>query len=113
MISNKFSLEDKKKKLLYSLRSKYYRAKIYFRKQHNGNLKSSFLCNAEETQKHTFENCGPIKARVSTQVDLNNIYGSIEDQFKVVQTLSRIEQVQQSMKESILPGGSARTPVNT
>ena len=83
-----------------------------FRKQSKGNLQCSFLCNEEETQNHIFENCGPIKARISDLVNLNDIYGSLEDQVKVVKIISQIEQVRKSMKENFLPGGSARTLVD-
>ena len=48
-------------KLLYSLRSNCYPAKINFQKMNKGNLKCIFKCNENETQLHIFENCQPIK----------------------------------------------------
>ena len=58
MISTKFSLDDKK--LLYSLRSKCYQAKLNFRKQNKGNLQCRLGCSSDETQSHIFEECTPI-----------------------------------------------------
>ena len=85
-----------------------------FRKQYKGNLKCSFLCLDEETQTHIFENCGPIKAKLSDFVNLKDIYGNLNDQIKLVKTLSKIDLIRKSMKQDILPGGSiARTHVDT
>ena len=104
IVSNRISIEEKQ--LLFSLRSKCYPAKMNFRKQYKGNLKCSFQCPDEETQSHIFENCGPIKAKLSDSVNLKDIYGNINDQIKLVKTLSKID--------FILPGGSlARTHVET
>ena len=47
MISTKFSLDDKK--LLYSLRSKCYQAKLNFRKQNKGNLQCRLGCSSNKT----------------------------------------------------------------
>ena len=73
MISSTFSLDEKK--LLYSLRSKDFQAKSNFRKLN--------------------------KVRIIGQVTLIDIYGSIEDKFKVVKTISQIEQVRKSMKKKL------------
>ena len=76
----------------------------------------SFQCNSDETQNHVFENCGPIQARISypLNVNLNDIYGPIEDQIQVIKVLNKINLVRKSMKQDILPGGLlARTHVDT
>ena len=114
--SSQFSLEEKQ--LLYSLRSKCYLAKMNLKKINKGNLQCRFLCESEETQCHIFENCRPIRARIRNSfpenVNLNNIFGSIDDQIQVIKYLSQIDNVRKQMIEDILPGGFvARTPVNT
>ena len=76
LLSNKVSMEGKK--LLYSLRSKCYPAKMNFCKQFKGNLQCSLNCNAEETQDHIFENCSPIKSRVTYPVKLSDIFGTLD-----------------------------------
>ena len=112
LTSNEISIEQKQ--LLFSLRSKCFSAKMNFKKMNKGNLGCRFHCDSEETQIHIFENCRPIKARVSDPVKLNDIYGSLEDQIKAIQTLSKIDNVRKIMIEDILPGGlGARTHVNT
>jgi hypothetical protein len=112
IVSNRISIEEKQ--LLFSLRSKCNPAKMKFRKQYKGNLKCSFQCPDEETQSHIFENCGPIKAKLSDSVNLKDIYGNINDQIKLVKTLSKIDLIRKTMKQDILPGGSlARTHVDT
>ena len=112
LTSNEISIEQKQ--LLFSLRSKCFSAKMNFKKMNKGNLGCRFHCDSEETQNHIFENCQPIKAWVSEPVKLNDIYGSLEDQIKAIQTLSKIDNVRKVMIEDILPGGlGARTHVNT
>ena len=104
------------KQLLYSLRSKCYLARMNFKKMNKGNLRCRFDCNQEETQAHIFENCGPIQARISypVNVNLNNIFGSIDNQKNVIKLLTTIHTVRNLMIEDILPGGDgARTHVNT
>ena len=116
LASSQFSLDEKQ--LLYSLRSKCYPAKMNFKKLNKGNLGCRFLCDSEETQNHIFDDCGPIRARIRNSfpvhVNLNNIFGSIQDQIEVIKYLSEIDNVRKQMIEDILPGGFlARTPVNT
>ena len=85
-----------------------------FKKLNKGNLGCRFQCDTEETQIHIFENCRPIKARISDPVKLNDIYGSLDDQINIIQTLSKIDKIRKIMIEDILPGGfGARTHVNT
>ena len=116
LASSQFSLDEKQ--LLYSLRSKCYPAKMNFKKLNKGNLGCRFLCDSEETHNHFFDDCGPIRARIRNSfpvhVNLNNIFGSIQDQIEVIKYLSKIDNVRKQMIEDILPGGFlARTPVNT
>ena len=108
-------LTFKQKQLLYSLRSKCYPARMNFKKLNKGNLRCRFKCDSEETQDHIFENCGPIQARISypVNVNLNQIFGSLDDQHKVINCLTTIDHVRKLMID-ILPGGNgARTHVNT
>ena len=114
MTSSLFKLQEIK--LLFSLRSKCYPAKMNFTKLNKGNLKCSFKCDSNETQDHIFEHCDPIKQRISYPftVNLKHIYGSIEEQLNVIKMLIKIDSIRKLMREDILPGGySARTPVDT
>ena len=52
LVSDLFSVEEKR--LLFSLRSMCYPAKMNFQKMNKGNLKCSFQCNQDETQIHIF-----------------------------------------------------------
>ena len=72
----------------------------------------SFLCQSEETQSHIFEHCRPILSRISypMNVNLDDIYKSIDDQVRAIKSLIKIDHIRRAMKENILPGGStART----
>ena len=116
IISTDFSLNQIK--LLFALKSNCYSAKMNFKKLNKGNLGCRFLCDSEETQNHIFDNCGLIRARIRNSfpvhVNLNYIFGSINDQTEVIKYLSKIDNVRKQMIEDILPGGFlARTPVNT
>ena len=90
LISRKVSMEEKR--LLYSLRSICYPAKMNFRKMFKGNLQCSLQCNAEETQDHIFENCEPNKTQISDCVNLRYIYGTLDEQILVVKILIEIDQ---------------------
>ena len=81
-----------------------------------GDLSCRFSCNSEETQSHIFENCEPIKSRISypLNVNLEDIYGSIDDQIRTMKSLIIIDHVRKSMIDNVLPGGvNARTHVDT
>ena len=52
LTSKKLSMEEKK--LLFSLRSKCYPAKMNYRKQFKGNTQCSLKCRTNETQDHIF-----------------------------------------------------------
>ena len=59
------------------------------------NLKCSFNCRSDETQIHIFEQCMPIieQMREPRYIELNKIYGSIEEQCEVIQTLVEIDMI--------------------
>ena len=94
-----------KKQLLWSLRYE-------INEMNKGNLIYSFLCQSEETQSHIFAHCRPILSRISypMNVNLDDIYGSIDDQVRAIKSLIKIDHIRKTIKEDILPGGStART----
>jgi hypothetical protein len=77
-----------------------------------GNLLCRFSCNSEETQSHIFEHCEPIKAQISYPININlkDIYGTLDDQIRTMKSIYTIDQVRKSMIENLLPGGAhART----
>ena len=104
LTSEQFSY--KQTKLLYSLRSKCYAAKMNFKKMHKGDFKCIFLCNEEESQYHIFENCQPIKLKlnISKTIKLDYIYGNLEEQLETIQILEKIDDIRTIMKKDILPG---------
>ena len=67
------------------------------------NLMCRFLCNSEETQSHIFENCRPLKARISYPVNvyLNYIFGSMDNQIQVIKCLINIDNVRKLIIEDI------------
>ena len=112
MVNNSFSHNEIK--LLFSLRSNCYAAKMNFKKMNKGNLKCIFNCDNNETQLHIFENCQPIKNKLNfnTNVKLSSIYGTVSEQKKAISVLIKIDSIRKQMKQDILPGGLiARTPV--
>ena len=110
IISIKFSV--KQIRLLFSLRSSCYSAKMNFPKMNRGNLKCIFLCDQQETQIHIFEECQPIRERLdyNTNVKLKYIYGTLDEQLEAIIILEKIDDMRSHMRNNILPGGSvART----
>ena len=93
-------------KLLFSLRSKCYPAKVNFKKLHKGDLKCTFLCNVEETQSHIFQDCEPIKANLDIQLypKLEDIYKSTLHHKNAVKIFTQIDIMRKQMKDKILPG---------
>jgi hypothetical protein len=65
------------------------------------NLKYSFNCKRDETQNHIFEQCLPIieKMEVPKYIELNKIYGSIEEQCEIIQILVEIDRIRTKMKK--------------
>ena len=60
------------------------------------NHNCSFNCNSIETQIHIFENCQPILSKLKTPnpIKLSKIFGTIEDQCEVIDTIMNIEEIQ-------------------
>jgi hypothetical protein len=109
------SFNQEEIKLLFSLRSKSYPAKINYKKMNKGNLKCTFYCNSDETQEHIFQHCQPIQSRISYPVivNLKDIYGSVDDQLSIIKNLTEVDRIRRLIIEDILPGGLARTHVST
>ena len=112
MINGNFTL--KQIKLLFSLRSKCYPARLNFRKLNRGNLRCSLGCSEDESQDHIFEKCEPIRVKLKLTKDSNIglIYGSVREQKEIITLFEQIDDQRKIMISDILPGGSvARTPV--
>ena len=108
-------LNREEKRLLFSLRSNCYPAKIYFKNMNKGNLKCSLNCDQIETQIHIFENCEPVLSRLNTTetTTLNSIYGSITEQKSAVKVFLKIDNMRRKMINNLLPGEEdARTQDN-
>ena len=84
------------------------------RKQFKGNTQCSLKCRTDETQDHIFEHCDTIRTKIGHNIKLSEIYGTLDDQIRVVRTLLEIDRMRKTLKDKILPGGSvARTHVDT
>ena len=92
---------EKEIKIMCLLRSKSYPAKMNYKKMNKNNLKCSFNCKSDETQNHIFEQCLPIieKMEVPKYIELNKIYGSIEEQCEIIQILVEIDRIRTKMKK--------------
>ena len=90
-------------KLMCLLRSKTHPAKANFKKLNRNNLKCSLLCNTVETQEHIFQECQPIRRHMKNpiSVKLNKIFGTIEDQVSIIDSLIEIECIRKSMLEKL------------
>ena len=102
MISEQFSL--KQIKLLYSLRSKCYPAKMNFKKMNKGDLKCTFLCSQEETQDHIFETCPAIRQKLdfNSSMKLDSIYGDVTEQLEAIQVFEKIDDMRTIMRKELL-----------
>ena len=112
IINGDFTL--KQIKLLFSLRSKCYPARLNFRKLNRGNLRCSLGCSEDESQDHIFEKCEPIRVKLKLTKDSNIglIYGSVREQKEIITLFEQIDDQRKIMISDILPGGLlARTPV--
>jgi hypothetical protein len=80
-------------KVMSLLRSKCHPAKKNFRKMYKQNPMCTFQCNTLETQTHILEECKPIRAKVKStqQIKLQNIYGTVEEQTEIIETIMEIE----------------------
>ena len=101
LVSDQFSIEEKK--LLLSLRSMCYPAKMNFRKMNKGNLKCSFFCEEEETQGHIFQACKPLLSRLETSsaVRIKDIYGTINEQRNAIKILIKIHDIRKNLLKDI------------
>ena len=98
------SLSLKQIKLLFSLRSSCYPAKMNFPKMNRGNLKCTFLCDQQETQIHIFEDCQPIRDKLdfSPSIRLNYIYGTLDEQLEAIVIFEKIDDMRRHMREDTL-----------
>ena len=82
LITEYFSLEEKK--LLFSLRSQCYDAKLNFRKLYKKDLGCRLKCQSEDSQNHIFQSCQPILDKLGlTEVpNIIHIYGTPVEQKK-------------------------------
>ena len=98
------SLSLKQIKLLFSLRSSCYPAKMNFPKMNRGNLKCTFLCDQQETQIHIFEDCQPIRDKLdfSPSIRLNYIYGTLDEQLEAIVIFEQIDDMRRHMREDTL-----------
>ena len=107
LINGQFTLNQIK--LLFSLRSKCYPAKLNFRKLNRGNLKCVMGCIEDESQSHIFENCEPLRKTLDQHqqnISIEKIYGSVQDQKEAVLIFEQIDkQRRQFINSDILPGG--------
>ena len=112
MINGNFTL--KQIKLLFSLRSMCYPAKLNFCKLNRGNLGCSLGCIEDESQTHIFEKCEPIRAKLKLNISTSmaSIYQSVSEQKEIITIFEQINDQMNILMKDILPGGSvARTPV--
>ena len=105
LTSSQFS--NKEREFLYLLRSHWYKSKTNFKKLHKNDLVCIFGCPIIEDQHHIFTNCEPIKVKlnITEPVQYEYIFGTVEDQQKVISTLMLIEETRQHTKQHLSPGG--------
>ena len=62
-----------------------------------------FNCPSLETQYHVFEDCQPViqRMKVPTQISLNKIYGTKDDQLSIIHTLIEIDEIRRKMKSHL------------
>jgi hypothetical protein len=82
-------LNSEEKRILFSLRSNCYPAKINFKNMNKGNLKCSLNCDEIETQIHIFETCEPVLSRlnIAQTIPVNSIYGSPSERKSAVELI--------------------------
>ena len=96
-----FSLEEKK--LLFSLRSKCYDARLNFRKLNKRNLICRLGCPAEESQIHIFQSCKPIfeKLGLKEVPSINHIYVTPVEQKNAIKIFIKIDQTKKELIQNL------------
>ena len=64
-------------------------------------MKCSLGCDTIETQYHIFEQCSPIKEQLRLQksINLDRIYGTLEEQKSIIRSLIQIEDARKHIIE--------------
>ena len=72
-----------------------------FKKMNTNNLNCSLGCNSVETQNHIFEECPIIRnhIKLSNIIQIDRIYGSLEEQKSVIKVLIQIEDTRKLLIE--------------
>jgi hypothetical protein len=88
-------------KLMSLLRSKCHPSKHNFQKMNKNTLNCSLGCNSVETQNHIFEECPIIRnhIKLSKIIQIDRIYGSLEEQKSVIKVLIQIEDTRKLLIE--------------
>ena len=91
----------KEVQLMSLLRSKCHQSKDNFRKMNKKNMKCSLGCNSIETQNHIFEQCVPVidQLRLKESINLDKIYGTLEEQKSIIQSLIQIDECRKQLIE--------------
>ena len=101
LIKEYFSFEEKK--LLFSLRSQCYIAKLNFRKLNRNNLRCSLKCDTEESQAHIFQSCQPILNKIGIQnvPNIIHIYGTPVEQKNAIKIFIQIDQIRKQLIQNM------------
>ena len=96
-----FSFDEKK--LLFSLRSMCYDARLNFRKLNKRNLRCRLNCYNEESQCHIFQSCRPIldKLGLKEVPNINYIYGTPVEQKNAIKIFIQIDQVRKQLLQNL------------
>ena len=91
----------KEVQLMSLLRSKCHQSKDNFRKMNKKNMKCSLGCDSIETQYHIFEQCVPVieQLRLKESINLDKIYGTLEEQKSIIQSLIQIDECRKQLIE--------------
>ena len=98
----RFSKEERK--LLTSLRSRCYNAKIYFIKLHRNALNCRLGCDSDETQFHILTQCTYIE--IPPNIEYSHIFKSATLQEEVIQLFLDIDKRRLKLLENVPPGES-------
>ena len=91
------------KKLLFSLRSKCYDARLNFRKLNKRNLRCRLNCYNEESQCHIFQSCQPIldKLGLKEAPNLIHIYGTPIEQKNAIKIFIQIDLMRKELLQNL------------